>query len=197
VPDGRGTAAFVFAYGSLVHPDQLRTFEAEHGLRGEARLAVLEGYRRAWNVAMDNRVDLPRYKFYRDARSGERPPVRVTFLNIEPEPGARVNGVVLPVSPRVLDALDRRERNYRRVDVTPHLDPSLSGIVWAYTARWEGLARFRGGLEAGTSVIARAYLETVEEGFRRWGAQAYRTYLASTPPPPVPLRHLRRVATPD
>jgi cation transport regulator ChaC len=201
VPDGREAAArpsvFVFAYGSLVHPDQLRALAAEHGLAGEARLAILEGYRRAWDVAMDNRLDLPGYKFYRDAQTGERPPLRVTFLNIEPASGAWVNGVVLPVSPRVLDALDRRERNYRRVDVTAHLELSLPGTVWAYSAREEALARYRRGLEADTAVIARAYLETVEEGFRRWGAQAYRTYLASTPPPPVPLRHLRRVATPD
>src|SRR3954453_15770638 len=120
--------AFVFGYGSLVRrPDGLP--------------CNLLGHRRAWNVAMDNRRTIPGYKFYVDPDTGERPPVRVTFLSLYPAPEGRVkgvafpcrlpppegpgNGVAFPVTADDLDALDRRERNYDRIHVTRLIDADL------------------------------------------------------------------------
>src|SRR3954462_5626102 len=102
--------AFVFGYGSLVRrPDGLP--------------CNLLGHRRAWNVAMDNRRTIPGYQYYVDPDTAERPaperpPVRVTFLNLYPAAEGRVNAVAFPVTADELDELDRRERNYDRIDVT-------------------------------------------------------------------------------
>src|SRR3954452_3259035 len=94
---------YVFGYGSLAGA-------LEHG----GSIARLRGYRRRWAVAMDNRVDLPGYKYYVDAQSGERPAVYVAYLDLEPDPDNTVNGVAFEATDVELRSLDARERNYER-----------------------------------------------------------------------------------
>jgi hypothetical protein len=125
----------------------------------------LRGYRRVWNVAMDNSVDLPAYKYYVDA-DGKRPDVKVTFVNLVEAPDAAVRGVVLEVD---LDALDPRERNYARREVEPGL--------WAYVGTTEARTRY----EAGPSVVSLEYLELVRAAF------------PAVERPTVPVWDLRRV----
>src|SRR3954451_15812108 len=111
--------AFVFGYGSLVRrPDGLP--------------CNLLGHRRAWNVAMDNRRTIPGYKYYVDPDTGERPPVRVTFLNLYPAAEDRVNGVGFPVTADERDELGRRERTYDPTAVTRLIDAAPGGTVWTY-----------------------------------------------------------------
>ncbi len=142
-------AQFVFGYGSLA---------GEH-LR--CPVARLGGWRRVWGVAMDNRIDVPGYKSYRMRSDGTRPAVFVAFLDIEPDPSAAVTGVSMPVAAQDLDALDRRERNYDRIDVTDAIAPSPDGRVWAYRGSEEGRARLREARAAGCAVVSRDYLEGV------------------------------------
>jgi hypothetical protein len=149
--------AFVFGYGSLAQP-------------GAGRPLRLAGWRRAWGVAMDNRVTIPGYKYYLDGAGG-RPDVRVAFLDVVPDPAACVDGVVFEVAD--LDALDARERNYRRVQVDG---------LWLYT----GLEEARERYAAGPTVVARAYLEAVRAAFGT----------AFGPEPEVPVMDLRRVEVP-
>src|SRR3954463_5784770 len=104
-------ADLVFGYASLV---------AAPG----AGLAVLRGHRRVWGVAMDNRVAVPGYKVY-ERPDGARPAVDVAFLDLEAAAGADgVNGALLAVDDAALARLDRRERQYRRVDVTALVAPA-------------------------------------------------------------------------
>jgi len=109
-------AEFVFAYGSLVH--DRGDGAGGRGAGEPLREAYLHGHRRIWGVAMENALSLPDYKYYLDATDGSRPDVFVTFLDLVEEPGARVNGALLPVDAELLLALDRRERNYRRREIT-------------------------------------------------------------------------------
>ena len=140
---------FVFGYGSLA---------GEH-LR--CPVARLRGWRRVWGVAMDNRADVPGYKSYRLRSDATRPAVFVAFLDIEPDPSAGVTGVCMPVAAQDLDGLDRRERNYDRVDVTDAIAPLPDGRVWAYRGSAEGRGRLRKGRAAGCAVVSRDYLEGV------------------------------------
>ncbi len=88
---------------------------------------MLRDHARGWDVAMDNRETIPGYKFYVDAETGRRPAVYVAFLAIRYEPGAAVSGEVFAVDDEQLAALDRRERNYDRRDVSAHIDSSPRG----------------------------------------------------------------------
>jgi hypothetical protein len=75
-----------------------------------------------WGVATDNLRSIPGYKMYLSRSDGSRPAVYVAFIDIEPDPSSVVNGVVLPVTPAELELLDRRERNYDRVDVSGQIE---------------------------------------------------------------------------
>ena len=173
----------VFAYGSLV---------AAGGV-----VRRLAGVRRVLGVAMDNAADLPGYKYYRDPRDGSRPAVFVAFADLaEAREGApAVNGVCVPVAAAAWAALDARERNYDRVDVTERLaDPP--GRTWAYVGSPAGRDRFARGLAAGRAVVARGYVEAVQAGFRALGPAEHRHFLRSTDLGGVPVVALERVDLP-
>ena len=168
---------FVFGYGSLMR-------------RPGGIPCHLLGHRRAWNVAMDNRRTIPGYKYYVDPDTGERPPVHVTFLNIYAAAEGRVNGIALPVPAEVLDQLDRRERNYDRIDVTRLLDVDLGGTVWTYLGSEAARKRFA----AGTAVVSQDYFDAIREGFATVGGLD--EFDQSTDRLTVPLRRLTRVDLP-
>jgi len=168
---------FVFGYGSLLR------------LAGGIPCRLL-GHRRAWNVAMDNRRTIPGYKYYVDPETGERPAVHVAFLNIYPAPEEGVNGIAFPVAPEALDQLDRRERNYDRIDVTRLLDVDLGGTVWTYLGRKDARERF----EANSAVVSQDYFDAVRDGFESVGGLD--EFDRSTDRLTVPLRRLRRVDLP-
>jgi len=151
---------FVFAYGSLL------------GVEAAAP-CVLHDHARGWDVAMDNRETIPGYKYYLDGDGG-RPAVYVTFLAIRLQPGASVAGAVFAVDDAMLAALDRRERNYDRRDVSDLVD--VDARVWAYVGSEAGRARCVAGRAAGTAVVAQQYLEQVRHA----------------EPPDLPVRSLLR-----
>jgi dephospho-CoA kinase len=192
-----GTAQFVFGYGSLtVQAGPVPTRELKkHGF-----VADLTGLRRVWGVAMDNRRDLPGYKYYTDGGGG-RPEVFVAYLDLvaEPADGARaaVNGVCLPVDGAMLEVLDRRERNYERVDVTERLAgcdaaKTAGARVWAYVGSPDARERFAAGREAGTAVIDAGYVRTVEAGFAALGAAEHAACRPSLEPDGLPVLELTR-----
>ncbi len=140
----------MFGYGSL--PSE------EGGIR-----CRLRDHRRGWDVAMDNRETVPGYKVYVDPESGERPPVHVAYLSITPQPGEHVDGYAFPVTDEELAALDERERNYDRRDVSEQCD--LDGTVWAYVGSAAGRRRLRHARRLGTAVVSHGYLERVRAAF--------------------------------
>ncbi|HEX3804876.1 MAG TPA: gamma-glutamylcyclotransferase family protein [Solirubrobacteraceae bacterium] len=178
---------FVFAYGSLVRDLAAALHE------GGARACRLQGHRRCWNVAMDNAVSLPGYKYYLDARDSSRPEVLVTFLNLIEAPGQLVNGVLYPVEDERLAQLDRRERNYLRVEVTGQLDVPVQGRAWTYLGRPEAVRRFEDGVRARRAVVDGTYLEAVRAGFELLGEDALGEFDASTDPHACHVLELRRI----
>jgi hypothetical protein len=180
---------FVFGYGSLAGGElTVRGERNRHGFVTELR-----GVRRGWGVAMDNRSDLPGYKYYLDEHGG-RPAVAVCFLDIEldgPRAG-RVNGVCLPVGPAELAALDLRERNYDRIDVTDRVPDCARGRVWTYRGSIGGRSRFEDAVRAGTAVIHAGYLGSVHAGFRALGEQEWAVCAPSLEPGGLPVVELVR-----
>jgi len=182
----RPTREYVFGYGSL----------AAWVSRAPATAELL-GARRVWGVAMDNREAIPGYKVFLDPADGTRPAVHVAFLDLDhaAQEAPALNGVLVALEPRELAAFDARERNYERTDVTERV-PGAPGRVWAYTGSAAGRARLAAGLRAGTAVVSRAYLDGVREAFARLGDGEIERFSATTQPPPVPVRPLRRVDLP-
>ena len=179
LPPRKQTQHAVFGYGSLVDIERLREFLGSGGLAlGGYAHRTLSGFRRAWTVAMDNRKDLPNYKFYVDPATGQRLDVYVSFLNIvrvresDLAKGAappEVDGVLFEVEESALAMLDQRERNYCRCDISSFF-PDLQGLrIWTYIGSPEAEERFRIGLIEGNVVIDANYLHAVETAFRAAG----------------------------
>ncbi len=173
----------IFGYGSLV-PDEA----------GGAIPARLPGFRRVFGVAMDNARAIAGYKIYRE-RGGRRPGVYVAFLDVVPDPAASVNGLVRAVDDAELEELDRRERNYDRVEVTDRID-GVDGQVWTYRGSASGRARLRRGRAEGRAVVPRDYLERVRAGFAALGPAAERDFVASTDLDVLPVADLERIDLP-
>lgn len=169
------TRDWVFGYGSLAAaPEQA----VERG----GYVTELLGHRRCWGVAMDNRRDLPGYKWYRLRATGERPDAFVAFLDVVAGDGA-VNGLCLPVDGTALRRLDARERNYDRVDVSAHVGEAR-GRVWAYVGSVAGRGRLMQAVRERRALVSQEYVDDVEHGFRALGDGALDAYRASTDPPP-------------
>ena len=141
---------------------------------------------------MDNAVTIPGYKCFL-AADGSRPDVCVAFLDVREDVEGSVNGVCVPVDAEALAALDARERNYRRVDVTAAVQPA-AGTVWTYAGRADSRARYAAAAAAGRLVIASEYAAAVEYGFRALGQ--WEEFAALTEDHRPPLRELRRVDLP-
>ena len=189
-------AQFVFGYGSLTaRPGLIVSRE----LKESGFVADLAGLRRTWGVAMDNRRDLPGYKYYTDAQ-GQRPEVFVAYLDLVPahpapgSVGAVVNGMCLPVDEATLALLDRRERNYERTDVSDRVaSGELEGArVWAYIGMAAARERLAEGRRTGTAVIDAGYVRTVQAGFAALGDHELAAVRASLEPGELPVVELTR-----
>ncbi|HYI98606.1 MAG TPA: gamma-glutamylcyclotransferase family protein [Thermoleophilaceae bacterium] len=176
---------YVFGYGSLAGE-----------LPPGGSVALLHGYRRVWGVAADNEHAIPGYKRYLLRADGSTPRVFVAFLDLAEDPDGAVNGVLAPADAEALARLDRRERNYDRVEVTPAIDHPPDGRVWTYVGSAEGRARLEAGRRDQRLVVARAYAESVHAAFRRLGDREYRRFLASSDLDGVPLLDFERVDLP-
>lgn len=182
-------SAYVFGYASLV------ALEDAGALPGRLR-----GYRRCWGVAMNNWEGGEAAKHWLDRKTGERPRIRVAYLDLREEAGSAVNGLALPVDERRLAELDAREINYRRVDVTgafealaPRGGAAEPPRVFAYIGLDAARRRNRLGAEEGNAFVSRDYAATVRRGFKGLGTEALTEYERTTDPLPFPERDLRVV----
>jgi len=185
-----GEHAYVFGYASLVAlPEPLETESGEHApMPGR-----LHGYRRFWGAAMNNWEGGEDAKHWLDRETGERPRIRVAYLDLREEPGAAVNGVALRVDAERLAALDARELNYERVDVSPAFDGPVSGRVFAYIGLDAARERCRQGAADGNIYVSRDYTAGVRLAFERHGTDALAEYERTTDPLPFPERDLQVV----
>ncbi|HEX2162120.1 MAG TPA: gamma-glutamylcyclotransferase family protein [Thermoleophilaceae bacterium] len=178
-------ADLVFGYGSLAHD-----------LLVEPAVGRLYGYRRTFGVAADNSLAIPGYKRFRSPVDGSFPDVYVAFLDLLDDPAGVVNGVLAAVDPATLADLDRRERNYDRVEVTSAIDSAPAGRVWAYIGSPDGRDRFQAGKAAGSLVVQRAYLDRVHDAFCRLGEAEHDHFLATSDLDGIPVADLERVDLP-
>lgn len=183
----------IFGYGSLFDPGHLQTYLGRDLLQGtDFHFCSLKNYRRHWNIAMDNAVDIPGYKYYVDLRTGDRPNVVVTYLNIVEESSSLVNGIVFRVQQDELAKIDQRERNYSRSEVSEKLSVALPKPVWAYVGLPEARQRFEEAFRQNRAVISRGYFESVVRSFKDRDSLSYDMFLETTEAPGIPLKDLAR-----
>ena len=185
--------SFVFGYGSLVNVDNLEQYlQRKLRLNFDYTICSLKGWRRCWNVAMDNNIDLPKYKYYCDRETKRRLNCYVTFLNIRPDFKQIISGILFRVSDKELKNLDLRERNYRRVNITQQLNVPIQGNVWTYIGLPEAEQRYQKGLMQNKAVISQDYFDLVRNAYRSLGSEEFVNYVASTEQPIIPIVELEK-----
>ncbi len=187
-----GTVEWLFGYGSLA----AENIPAD-GSRTDSRWCDVAGYRRAWNVAARNTDRLNDSRYYADPATGDRPDILVVFSNLRPAPTDTCDGVAIAVDADALARFDRRELNYRRVDITASVRTPLPGRVWTYVGLDEARRRFESSTGDDRLVIESGYVERIEAAFAAAGPARFERYLASTDPIPCPRRDLRLVHAPE
>jgi cation transport regulator ChaC len=181
--------AYVFGYASLVAlPQSLSIEGAEQPLPGR-----LCGYRRFWGAAMNNWEGGEGAKHWIDRETGERPRIRVAYLDVEVSPGDSVNGVAIPVDAERLAMLDAREINYSRLDVSTAFEPQVPDPVFTYVGLDAARERYRQGAAEGNVFVSRDYAGLVRRAFERLAPGALAEFDRTTDPLPFPERDLRVV----
>ena len=177
--------AYVFGYGSLV---ELTQPLAVDGRLYPAVPGRLNGFRRRWGVASNNRVTTDAQKHFLDPESGLKPKVAVAYLDIEEAAGEAVNGLAIPVDPNRLAELDLREGNYRRAEVSAAFEPALTHTVFVYHGTEP--ARVRAAENGEHVYVSRQYVERVRRAFTALGPGQLEEYERTTGPLPFPARDL-------
>lgn len=187
---------YVFGYASLVGMGEAYSHEVEDA----PQPGRLRGFRRRWGVAMDNWRGGDGAKHWLHGETGERPRIRVAYLDLYEQAGTAVNGLALPVDRARLEALDAREGNYRRLEVTAAFSPdggqaeagrALDGArVYAYIGLEEARERCRRGVAEGDAFVARAYVAEVRRAFEALSPGALAEFDRTTDPLPFPERDL-------
>ena len=173
----------MFGHGSLVNPSSFsQTLRRPAWDTEDFPLATLQGYRRIWNVAMDNSCSIPGYKRYSDVNNPSiYPEIYVCFLNIQKSLTQSITGVIAQVSPEEMTRLRTRERNYTTFEVTDSmLEPPVDGRVFTFIGSKPARQRFEQGIRNNTAVISAEYEHRVEQAFRQRGPDAHRNYLETT-----------------
>ena len=177
-----GECDYVFGYASLVAVPEPGALEGR-----------LRGYRRFWGAAMNNWEGGEGAKHFLDRDTGERPRIRVAYLDIEPSEGSAVNGTAIPVDAERLRAFDAREINYERIDVTDAFDPAVGSRVFAYVGLDAARRRCREGAGEENVFVSRDYAAGVRLAFEALGRDALAEFDRTTDRLPFPERDLQVV----
>lgn len=175
-------STYVFGYASLVALGD-----------AEALPGRLRGFRRFWGAAMNNWEGGEEAKHWLDRDSGERPRIRVAYLDLRKQDGSAVNGLALPVDGDRLAELDTREINYARIDVSAAFEPAIQGRVFTYIGLATAGERCRQGAAEDNVFVSSDYAGSVRRAFDQLGPAALAEFDRTTDPLPFPERELRLI----
>lgn len=189
------SGVWVFGYGSLVSPDSFAHTLGRPLTPGVDFLeAEVAGYGRRWNYGVMSMVGES------TGPDGEPQNWTIVALGLIQAHGERVNGVIGWVSQDELPALDRREQNYDRVDVSD-LATLADGVdldapIVTYVPRAEPRALYEAARDQGTAAVEQRYWDLVDGAFADLGPDRRELYYATTPPPDIPIVAMRRDSVP-
>lgn len=186
---GSGATTWVFGYGSLVSPASLGSTLGRPVTPGvDVVEAELAGYGRRWNYGVGHVA-----AHWLDT-AGEAHDCTIVALGIELSAHEDVNGMAVRVDADELARLDRRERDYDRLDVTDLIRTvrPVDGTVVTYVPRPAAVDRYRQARDAGTAAIEQRYWNLVDSAFAALGADRHERYRATTPAPDAPVREICR-----
>lgn len=182
---------YIFGYGSLVDKEDLINYL---GYKPRfLKYCKLNNFCRVWNVAMNNQIDLPSYKYYRNNLTKKRDFKFVTFLNIEEKLNSSIEGILFSVDSVNLKKLDERERNYKRININHHIYIDVKGDIWTYVGSEEGEKRYLTGKSQESIAIQLEYYNKVIFAFAQERELNLNSFFHSMIIPEVPIISMTRI----
>src|SRR6188508_844850 len=148
--DTGASPTWVFGYGSLVDPESLGRTLGRAVTPGVDFLAAdLTGWGRRWNYGVGHVAGTWRRSDGIVIDDGV-----IVALGVVAAPDEAVNGIVARVSAVEIAALDQRERDYDRVDVTPAVTvrgvaPEADARIVTYVPRASAVERYEAARDQG------------------------------------------------
>jgi cation transport regulator ChaC len=179
---------WVFGYGSLVDPESLgRTLGRVVTPGIDFLSADLAGWGRRWNYGVGHVVGT-----WRRADGAVIDDGVIVALGVVMAANETANGIVARVSDVEIAALDQRERDYDRVDVTVAVTVNGGALepdarIVTYVPRSSAIERYETARDEGRAGIRNTYWGLVDAAFAVWGPEQLERYRSSTPPPDVPV----------
>ena len=109
-------------------------------------------------------------------------PIPAIFLDLVRQVGAKTNGILIPISEEELNKMDKRERNYDRVNVSNLIEPNMSEHIYTYFGKKEHTSPPK------ESCVLIEYEKIIEEGFNFWSKAFKQHYYESTISHQFPLK---------
>lgn len=187
------SGAWIFGYGSLVSPASVaRTIGRTIDDPSDRVVAHLRGFGRRWNYGSLN---------LRGDWTHDGTPVTngvVISLGLAEAREEMCNGVIVRVTAEELAALDWRERDYERTDVTDRIDldrpADVDLPVVTYVPRTSAIERYQAARDAGRAAVRASYWQLVHEAFDELGGDHLERF-GTTPPPDVPIADIALTMT--
>jgi cation transport regulator ChaC len=173
---------WLFGYGSLVSRASLASTIGRDPGDG-THIAHVKGFGRRWNYGSK----VLRGDWAHEGR--EIVSGLVVSLGVVAARDESCNGVVFDVDDDELSALDWRERDYERVDITDITTVDVDrfdGQVQVYVPRPSSIERYELARETGRAAIRQSYWTLVEDAFAALGDHHAEWY-ARTPAPDIPV----------
>jgi cation transport regulator ChaC len=189
------SGVWVFGYGSLVSPDSFGHTLGRSLVPGvDFHEAEVRGYGRRWNYGVMSMVGES------TEPDGTAKEWTIVALGVIEAADESVNGVIGWVHDHELPALDARESNYDRVDVS-HLatvagSVDLDAPIVTYVPRPEPQRWYESARDNGTAAVEQRYWDLVDGAFADLGADRRERYHATTPAPDIPVVSMRRDSVP-
>jgi hypothetical protein len=170
----------MFGYGSLLLQSNME-LTLGHPYVRTAMPCKIRNWCRSWDVMMPNR------NFYEQTLGADFIPKHIIYLNLRPQPGMLLNGLLYVLEPEEMDSFDQREWIYDRHAVSTALDDIVveGGPAYAYVAKPEW--RFPPDVARTWAALRRSYVNIIEEGLASLGAEFKALYAQSTDPLPLSL----------
>lgn len=185
---------WVFGYGSLVSQASFGSTVGRTPQPGvDFHEAELHGYGRRWNYGVASR------RGESDASDGSVRQWTIVALGIVASDGESANGVIGWADPVEIEALDRREQQYDRVDVTDLVvvrDAEVDAPIVTYVPRREPRARYEEARDRGEAAVEQRYWDLVDGAFAALGPDRRERYRATTPDPDIPIVAMRSDGVP-
>jgi hypothetical protein len=130
---------------------------------------------------------MPNTTIYAETAAGPLVPGAILYLNVRPDAGGSVNGVLLLATTEELEAFDRREWIYNRMRATGDLRGVTleGGDAWVYVAKPEYVRR--SVARPAEAAVRATYLGIIEAALRHWGDEFRHEWDRSSDPVPTHL----------